>query len=79
MQSDRWKRGEQAELATRAGITQGFLSQMLYRRTRPSRELALALASVCEDMRIPITSWDWAFNLETNNPFFHGAPICPQR
>lgn len=65
-----WKRGEKAELAFRAGISKSHLSNMLARRSRANPGLAVRLAEVCVDMRLPIPKEAWVFTKETENEFF---------
>ena len=65
-----WKRGEKAKLASRVGISKSHLSNMLARRTQANPGLAVRLAEVCVDMRLPIPKEARVFTKETENEFF---------
>ena len=65
-----WNSGDKTELARRVGISPQYLSNIINRRTRCKAELALRLERACQEMRLMIPKESWAFNLETDNPYF---------
>ena len=71
-----WKPGERSELAQKAGISRSHLCNILGRRCRANAELAIKLEKACQDMRLMIAREDWAFNKETDNPYFKRDKPC---
>lgn len=65
-----WNKGEKQALAELAGISPGYLSNVLARRHRVGADLAVKLEEACAALRIPIKREDWVFNKETDNPYF---------
>lgn len=65
-----WNKGEKQAVAERAGVSPGYVSNILARRHRASADLAVKLEEACAALRIPITREDWVFSKETDNPYF---------
>ena len=65
-----WKKGEKQAVAEMAGVSPGYLSNVLARRHRASGNAAVGLADACAALRIPIKREDFVFNKETDNPYF---------
>lgn len=65
-----WTRGQQAELATAAQISNGFLCDVLHRRKTPTIDVARRLTKACGELNIPLKLLDWIDPKSSTSPLF---------
>jgi len=75
MTNHKWTHGQKAALASKAGISRQYLSDILHRRVGAPIHTAKALAAAAKKLRIAISLLDFIDAKETTNPLFEGAPI----
>lgn len=68
-----WRKGEKSALARLAGISPSKITVYTHRHQRPNAVTAQKLATACAAMALPIKRDDWAYCMETVNPYFEGA------
>ena len=62
-----WKRGDQTELARRAGISPQYLNDLIHARSRALPELAKVLEREAKILGYKLTVNDWIFPTESSS------------
>ena len=65
-----WEPGMQADLARAAGISRGFLGDILHRRKRASPDTAAKIADAAADKDIPLTREDLLYPADSKSTAF---------
>ena len=65
-----WTRGLQADLARTAGVSVGYLCELLHRRKRCTPDVAKRISSAALMLEIPLTRTDLLYPEESNSLAF---------